>query len=558
MAYAVDPDKIKMGDKYREANSALMGDPAKAFPNTRQAFTTARDEASALGVQGRNPFAAAGRVFQGGAQVIAGLGRDIAGSSRQIAGTVAAAPMTPSAPQPSALAGARPWGGETTSRPAAPAPQNNPAMRGGSAGRLASARGPNFTVSDTSVAGVRRVDQRGQSPLFTNLDPQVALSQMQGGTVNSFDMRAGNESLARANAIRASMMPDGPKFSSIGGGSGGGGVRSADESNALGQRWAMERSMADPTLTRAQRAQITDMYLKPQEYALQDRLGQMKESGAMARTQLEADSRLANTGLEGQYRLQDADRRGQWGLQERDRVGAWSMAQQGLQNAGQYQTAQLGADQRTQASQDRLLATVFKQYQTALTEAPDDAARVQVARQYESLLDSFDPPQERDQTIPKHANGGLVEVPGYAMGGPVQAPQAMPEVTEYRDYAMGARQLGLPAIPFEQFLAMRSQAQAPAAPQQGVPGFANGGEVPMMSAMQMMQGDDPHAAGGKMVMDTDPNAETDSIPAVIDGQHPAKLDSGEFVIPEDVVKFFGTDKLNKMIAAARAGQQPQE
>ena len=73
--------------------------------------------------------------------------------------------------------------------------------------------------------------------------------------------------------------------------------------------------------------------------------------------------------------------------------------------------------------------------------------------------------------------------------------------------------------------------------------FANGGEIP-----------DPRDVSGRMVMDTDPNAPTDSIPAMVDESMPAKLDSGEFVIPKDVVQFFGTDKLNKMIAQARQGQ----
>ena len=73
--------------------------------------------------------------------------------------------------------------------------------------------------------------------------------------------------------------------------------------------------------------------------------------------------------------------------------------------------------------------------------------------------------------------------------------------------------------------------------------FANGGEVP-----------DPRDVGGRMVMDTDPNAPTDSIPAMVDEAMPAKLDSGEFVIPKDVVQFFGTDKLNKLIAQARQGR----
>ena len=157
---------------------------------------------------------------------------------------------------------------------------------------------------------------------------------------------------------------------------------------------------------------------------------------------------------------------------------------------------------------------------------------------------------------PRFMNGGLVpdydSAMGYAQGGMVrgagygQTPQAaavLPEVNEYRDYAMGAKSLGLPAVPFEQFLTLRQGAKQVAAAPQGAMAFANGGQVP-----------DPRDVSGRMVMDTDPNAPTDSIPAMVDESMPAKLDSGEFVIPKDVVQFFGTDKLNKMIAQARQGQ----
>jgi hypothetical protein len=69
----------------------------------------------------------------------------------------------------------------------------------------------------------------------------------------------------------------------------------------------------------------------------------------------------------------------------------------------------------------------------------------------------------------------------------------------------------------------------------------------------MPQGDP--SVGGKMVVDPDPNAPTDSIPAMIDGQQPAALDSGEFVIPRHAVLFHGVDKLKKLIAQAEAQEQ---
>lgn len=59
---------------------------------------------------------------------------------------------------------------------------------GGPISQMAQAAQPDplagMRVSDTSVAGVRRVDG-GSSPLFTNLDPALAVGQMRGGTLNT-------------------------------------------------------------------------------------------------------------------------------------------------------------------------------------------------------------------------------------------------------------------------------------------------------------------------------------------------------------------------------------
>ena len=46
---------------------------------------------------------------------------------------------------------------------------------------------------------------------------------------------------------------------------------------------------------------------------------------------------------------------------------------------------------------------------------------------------------------------------------------------------------------------------------------------------------------------------SDSIPAVIDGTKPAALSTGEFVFPTEAVRFYGVDKLNKMIAKSQQG-----
>ena len=123
---------------------------------------------------------------------------------------------------------------------------------------------------------------------------------------------------------------------------------------------------------------------------------------------------------------------------------------------------------------------------------------------------------------------------------------------EYSQYAQGAQQLGVPAIPFEEFVGLKQQAipQAPAAP---------GGQQPMTGALQsaaklahggQVPGGDRSDTTGKMVVDSDPDAPQDSIPAMIDGSRPANLDSGEFVMPKSAVMWHGLDKLHKLIAQA--------
>ena len=106
----------------------------------------------------------------------------------------------------------------------------------------------------------------------------------------------------------------------------------------------------------------------------------------------------------------------------------------------------------------------------------------------------------------------------------------------------------MPVVPMEQFMVIQGQAMqnAPAPPMQG---YAGGGVVSMEDDMDFRM---PSAAG-KMVIDTDPDAETDSIPAMVDGTQPAALNSGEFVMPTDVAMYYGTKFLNSLIEKARSG-----
>lgn len=65
-------------------------------------------------------------------------------------------------------------------------------------------------------------------------------------------------------------------------------------------------------------------------------------------------------------------------------------------------------------------------------------------------------------------------------------------------------------------------------------------------------------AGRQVFGQSDGSGRDDALPAVIDGERPAALTSGEFVWPVNAVKYFGMAKLNKMLAEAERGMAPQD
>lgn len=431
------------------------------------------------------------------------------------------------------------------------------------------------------AAGVTRFDKEGQSPIYTNVPGNTA-DWVQGGmkpgvnTISSSAMRgaAGGGGNLQATLAGNTALRDQVNFNS------GGAMfrrnpnyvppsptRTRDEQNERDIRSAMQRlttpyAGAKGQLTANQinafNALVMDQSRGNREWDVE----QLKGSNQLANTRAQGQNQLANTGLQGQYQLSNTglqgqnqrantDLQGQYQLEDTDRRGMWGVSEQGFRNAGVLDAARVSADGRRDDAN-------FERFYTLATDPSAPAAvREDAERRLMVMLNGEPPP------VQARADGGMVYGPqdfdsaiGYAQGGMVrgagygQTPDAaavLPEVNEYREYAMGAQKLGLPAVPFEQFLTLRAGAQqvgnAAQAPQ-GAMGFANGGQVP-----------DPRDVSGRMVMDADPNAPTDSIPAMVDETMPAKLDSGEFVIPADVVQFFGTDKLNKMIAAARQGAQ---
>lgn len=460
------------------------------------------------------------------------------------------------------------------------AASQNPAMSGGSADRQSGDRGPFFSVTqrDDLGNGVRRVDEFGRNPMYTNLDPQAAregLSRMKSGGIQleGWDAGAVNASMARANAIRGGGTgAPGEERGAPGGGVIGSGREEVDPYQ--GQIDEILRSGAN---SRAKRSMLKEL-MDAQQGRAQIGLGRDKlsQDASQFDTQQENTFALEDKRQQGAGALEKVRQQGQIGLEREklanDKNDPYKTAMAGYYDAQTRKLSQREATSRPGVDKAMLDAYMDDpvgaqayvkgvqgrqaQYDTAMR---DVTAALEAGVPVERLMADDDFRQKFTLVY------GAPRVQGYAEGGEVQpygaAPQmqtALPLINDYRDYATGAQRLGLPPVPFDQFVSLRGG--APSTPPEsgarpyGAMGFAQGGEIPdMMGGMS-----DMHAAGGKMVIDTNPHAETDSIPAVIDGQFPAALDSGEFVLPTDVVKFFGTDKLNKMIAQARAGAQQQE
>jgi hypothetical protein len=208
------------------------------------------------------------------------------------------------------------------------------------------------------------------------------------------------------------------------------------------------------------------------------------------------------------------------------------------------------------------------------TNAGTNAARVAVAgkaQQYKALVDqlatmsSGDPKKDAANPTYKQYMARVqaldaelaqmsdfafaVPQDGYAEGGMIGAigatPQQDPMTARYGQYVHAAMQAGVQPLPMEKFVGLLTATQAkmqqaPAGAQPGQPqGYAAGGAIEVEGQQVLGPG----------------TGKSDSIPAIIDGKRPAALSTGEFVMPVEAVQHFGLDRLTKMVAAARKGQQ---
>lgn len=216
-------------------------------------------------------------------------------SPRKSEGTVtpmAAATLTPSAPQPSA-----------SSQPSASQGDLRRFDTGGDAQRPGLAAG--YSASQTRTPGVMRVDG-GRSPLFTNINPAEAVEGLRGGTVSNIgDANEGLARMARANAIRQEQLDaaGGPKVAMI--------------ENSDKAQWGRDIdkfSMVGKSGGRAGRAQQA---LDLQEAGLRQRAEEAAMRNNLGMAQLEAQQRDAaarNALAERSLNENVTDRRDRLGL----------------------------------------------------------------------------------------------------------------------------------------------------------------------------------------------------------------------------------------------------
>ena len=154
-----------------------------------------------------------------------------------------------------------------------------------------------------------------------------------------------------------------------------------------------------------------------------------------------------------------------------------------------------------------------------------------------------------------YKNGNSYSQFGYAEGGMVSAGTSPTDLSMsplYKQYvkAMKNAGLGKSIMSAEEVIPRLAQQQAQLAQKlakqtnmggTGALGFADGGEVDV----------------GGALLDGPGTGKSDSIPAMIDGEQPAALSKGEFVIPKKVVDYYGTKFLDAMVDKARMAIKKQ-
>ena len=435
-----------------------------------------------------------------------------------------------------------------------------------------------YNVNDTSQAGIQRVTARGASPLYTNIKPEDAVAGLNNQMIGqpADEARLGLDRYQRANDIRKQMIATRDKDIPAGGYAP---VILGDPNEALNaertQRWKQEELMQSAKNNPELRGIIQQLIQSDSARGINENniAGRMNELGLQGRNQLAAEDvrqrgALGLEGLRRAGRLEEIGQQGadQWALQEA-RLGAeapYRDAQAGYYGAQTRKLEDDAALGKTEYGMATKLATdIMKNEGVGFDIAMAKALKTVLGANRAAAL-------QKEGKAVGYGSGGYI---GYADGGAVQPMSAAEKLLAEMDAKYGKTAGSAPA-PVPQPAPAPQPVQQPAQQPQGIAdrfrgyfgspdtrmkqnGLAFGGAVPA----QDVPGGRAVAqavAGRQVFGQSDGSGRDDALPAVIDGERPAALTSGEFVWPVHAVKYFGMAKLNKMLAEAEKGMAPQD
>lgn len=430
-----------------------------------------------------------------------------------------------------------------------------------------------YNVNDTSQAGIQRVTARGTSPLYTNIKPEDAVAGLNNQMIGqpADEARLGLDRYQRANDIRGQMIANRDKDIPAGG---YGPSILGDPNEALNaertQRWRQDELMQSAKNNPALRGIIQQLIQSnsARDINANNVAGRANEIGLQGRNQLAAyglqgQNQLANTmlgeSLRGRNQQDMEDRRfGRESALQDARLGAeapYRNAQAGYYGA---QTRKLEEDSAYGKSEAAMFQKSVDMYMKngASAQEARQAAAMDLAAAYKAA---------KLKTEGK-ATGGIV---GYADGGAVQPMSAAEKLLADMDAKYGKTAGSAPA-PAPQPAPTPPPVQQPQGLADRFRGYFGSPDVRMKQNGLAFGGAVPaqdvpggravaQAVAGRQVFgQSDGSGQDDALPAVIDGERPAALTSGEFVWPVNAVKYFGMAKLNKMLAEAEKGMAPQD
>lgn len=439
--------------------------------------------------------------------------------------------------------------------------------------------GQTYDVGTTSQDNIRRVTGgKLNSPLFTNIDPSQAIAGLNDQRIGqpADEARLGLDRYQRANDIRGQMIANRDKDIPAGGYAP---VILEDPNEALNaertQRWRQDELMQSTKNKPRLRGVLQELIKSDsaRDINANNVAVRANELGLQGRNQLaveEARQRGA-LGLEG---LRRAGRKEELSQQGADQ---WALQEARLEAEAPHRSAQAGHyDAQTRKMEDdaalgkteygmatKLAIDIMKNEGVDYATAMGKALKTVLGAQRAAA-------QKQEGKAVGYGSGGYI---GYADGGAVQPMSAAEKLLAEMDAKYGKTAGSAPA-PAPQPAPAPAPAPQPVQQPQGMAdkfrgyfgssdarmkqnGLAFGGAVPA----QDVPGGRAVAqavAGRQVFGQSDGSGRDDALPAVIDGERPAALTSGEFVWPVNAVKYFGMAKLNKMLAEAERGMAPQD